>query len=279
VTLFENAWIPVLLAILLSTQVACDRHEPSKSHLARVGDTYLTRENIVANGDSAVLFSDAQLRDYITRWVNNELLYQEARRLGFENSQSVQRQTLEARKRLTIEALMEKEVFRESVEFSDDSIHSYFSNHPEDFFLRDDVIKLQFVAFQTREAANAFRSKVQSGTSWRSALEEMAIDPAFSSTVAAVVEERYYTQHTLYPPELWRVANNLALRELSFPVKVQDAFFIIQPVSIYRQGTTPELDLVRDEIRQRLLIEERRRRYGEFLNRLRGRYDVEVVLP
>lgn len=271
---------PFLWGLTLGLLISgCEKRETKKEYLARVGDSYLTKEEMTAVEDSTLLSSDARIRDYAARWINNELLYQEARRRGIENSETVQRHATEARKQLTIQAFLQKELYQDTLHIPEDSIRTYFESHPEEFLMREDVVKVNLIAFTSREKANAIRAKIVSGTRWESAVQTVVNDTSSQSFLISRVDGKYYTQGTLYPPELWRVATNLAPREISFPVRTQEGFFLIQLLAIFRQGAHAQLDMVRDEIHQRLIIEQRRQRYAELLARLRSQHEVEVVVP
>lgn len=265
-----------LAAVVLSS---CGKLEQKKEYLARVGDAYLTKEQVAVEGDSGTTSSKARLREYVGQWINNELLYQEAKRRGVETSESFQKLLTDARKRLSVEVMLEKEVYHDSVEISEDSIRAYFESHPNDFLLTDDVIQLSIAAFTTRELANSFRTKVTSGVPWESALESMMNDSASQKSILMNAGEKYYSQHTLYPAELWRVANNLAPKELSFPIRTQTGYFILRLSSLHQRGSRADIAMVYDEIRQRLTIERRRARYNEILSNLRSKHEVEITIP
>ena len=273
------AGIPFAAVLIAFSLSSCERTDQKSDYLARVNDAYLTADQIIADGDSSVLASPAALRDYVSRWVNNELLYMEARRQGIENSEAVQRQLLQARKRLSVAELLESQVYGDTARIKEDSIKAYFALHADEFVTREGVLKLRLVTFSSRETANAFRAKIMSGTSWESAIGELRTETDSSGPMLAHADGRYYTQHTLYPPEIWRVASDLAPTEVSFPVKTQGGFFVIQSLAVLRPGARAELDMVRDEIRQRLIMERRRLRYADLLARLHSKYEIEVTLP
>lgn len=269
--------IPSALVLAVACLSSCERSDQKSDYLARVNDSYLTSDQIIADGDSSLLSSPTALRDYVSRWVNNELLYIEARRQGIENSEALQQHLLQARKRLSVVQLLESQVYGDTASIDEDSIKAYFALHAEDFIIREGVLKLRLVALASREAANAFRARLMGGASWEYAVGQLQHDSA-----GQIVEEsagKYFTQHTLFPPEIWRVAANLAPTEISFPVKTQGGYFVIQCLAVLRQGSQSELDMVRDEIRQRLIIEQRRLRYTDLLARLHSKYEVEVILP
>jgi peptidyl-prolyl cis-trans isomerase C len=271
----------VLLVYLIITlpQQGCEQQQSKRKYLARVDDVYLTQQTLEALADSTILSSPALTRNFVNRWVDNELLYQEARREGMENTDQFKQQLAEVRKQLAVEALLNKEVYTDTSEVHDDSIRAYFAQYHGDFLLQQDVVKINIIAFTVREKANAFRWKVTGGQSWESVLQAALEDSANASSIVTHVEDHYYTQQTLVPPELWRVAINLGRGEISFPVRVENTYAVVQTLASLKRGAPAELGFVQDEIQQRLLIERRRRQYDALLNRLQSQSQVEITIP
>jgi parvulin-like peptidyl-prolyl isomerase len=82
----------------------------------------------------------------------------------------------------------------------------------------------------------------------------------------------------LYPAELWKLAKNLARDEVSFVVKTDAGYYVLVAHSMKKQGDLPELEYVQKEIRDRILIEQRRTRYNKLLAELKSKHSVEIRL-
>ena len=76
---------------------ACQR-ERSDSVIARVGGAELTIEEALAHIDSSRHPLPDQLRLYVARWVNDELLFQEAKKQGADKWPDPQRNLRDARR-------------------------------------------------------------------------------------------------------------------------------------------------------------------------------------
>lgn len=90
-------------------------------------------------------------------------------------------------------------------------------------------------------------------------------------------ERQYFTRGRTYPPELWKLASTMPKGDVSFVVKVDKSFYVLVANSLMRQGTIPEVGYVRNDVRDRLLIERRRERYERLIASLRSRANVDVV--
>jgi hypothetical protein len=134
------------------------------------------------------------------------------------------------------------------------------------------------IVFNGRAQASAFAATVSRDGSWNTAVQYALHDTTASTGVVSFTTNQYYTQHTLFPPELWKVAAELNVNEVTFPVKTSLGYYVLQALALQKKGTPADFDLVKDEVRQRLRLEERRMHYTDLLGTLRKQYNVEVFM-
>lgn len=265
--------VPLALLGTLLLSAGCSRGT-DETVLARVGDAVLTLEHargIVGTEDS----SEAWLRQFVSGWVEAELIHQEALHQGFERSDDVRRQIEDIDRQVIIQAFLEKEIYSDSTGISDAALREYFSRHAEEFPAREDIIQMNMIVLSSREQASIFAAAVAQGTFWNSALASIRADSIAAGNLSTGV---YFTQRTLYPVELWKVALQLAMKEASVPVKTLRGYVVLQPMSSIRRGNAVPYELALDEVRQRMLVERSRKKYYELLGTLRQRYNVQIVL-
>lgn len=263
-----------LLAAALVAVSSCSREGVHKPYVARVGDEELREDDIPSYKDSAV---SRESREFINEWIVNELLYQEAVRKGLADSDEIRRLMQETRKRLAVNALLERDVFTtDSSAVNEDAVAAFFNAHATSFALREDVLNASYVMFSDRDAANGFRTKVLRGTSWGDALAQVEQDSSARSHVLGAATRQYFTQDKLYPDELWKLARSLGREEVSFVVKSNAGYYVLKMHGIKRQGEIPDLAYVHDEVRDRLLIEQRRLKYEKLVGDLRNRFPVDI---
>lgn len=256
------------------------RHSPAGGTVvARVGNEVLTMEQAKASVDTTKDLFELHLAKYVTTWVTNELLYQEAQRRGVERTELFQRNLAEAERQLAIQHLLGQELSADTAALTEDAMQTYFRQHSAEFSVREDMIKLNLIAFSTRDYASSFASAISRGATWEETLAEFLGDTTVTSAIVSVASNKYYSQRTLYPPELWKVALMLTADEISFPVKTAAGYFILESLATVQQGKEGQFELVRDEVQERMLIERRRKHYDDLLGNLRKQYSVEVMLP
>lgn len=260
-----------LAAVLLAS---CGKSHTDEGTLARVGSEKLTMENAQRDIDTSQGPVNRQLPKYIGAWVNDELLYQEAQRKGIEKSDQFRKRMEGLQRQLAVQALLQQTVYSDTEGLDDAAVKAYFDAHASEFFVRENMMKLNIIGFTSRDLASEFAAGMAQDNSWQDAVQRAKNTDA--SSIIAIPSNQYYAQRTLFPPELWKVAGTLNINEVSFPIKTNLGYFLIQLLGVIPQGKAGELDVVRDEVRGRMLIERRRQKYQEFLGSLRKRNDVEI---
>lgn len=256
----------------------CSRPLGKKAVVARVENSELTEAdlNVVRSSGGDPLMPP---REYINDWIVTELLFLEASRRGYADTEELQRQLEAVRKRLAVAALLEKEIYSgDSAAVTDEEVAERFRSSAQDFALHEDVVNASYATFNDRDVANTFRSAVLRGVPWHDAVWQMGNDTTDRSHLLRTAEHQYFTRSTLYPEELWKVARTLGEGEVSFVIKTAGGYSVLMLHGIKHQGEVPDLDYVRNDIRERLLIEERRRRYEQLVATLRAQHAVEVHL-
>lgn len=258
--------------------LGCGQPERGGTTVARIDNTALTLEEVRAQFDSAAGVSDAQMQQYIQRWMNDELLFAEARKRSLHQTPEIDIRVNDVRRRLAIQALLDEEIYNAATtRNAEQEVRAYFDAHQSEFLLARDAVLVSFVLMNSRDAATEFRNAVLRGNGWTRTLADV-LAGTNAARVLAVADSIYHTQATLAPQELWRVATNIKEGDPSFPVSTANGYYILIPWKIMRQGQVPELGFVRSEIEQRLTVERRRRKYEGLLANLRATHTVEVFV-
>jgi hypothetical protein len=255
----------------------CSRNH-DKGYVARVDQSVLTERELVAGNDSSGNARRQNL-EFVNNWIATELLYQEAVRRGLSDTDEIRRQLDATQKHLAINALLDRELFgKDSTLVTESTLLDLYNSDNNEFRLQEDVAQLSFVLFSDRDAANEFRSTILRGASWHDALLRVQRDSFVRPTLLQVVDRHYFTKATLYPEELWRLSRTLNKEEVSFVVATGAGFYVLIVHGLKHQGEMPDWDYIKDEVRERVLIEQRRKLYDSLLARLRAEHSVEIRL-
>jgi stress-induced morphogen len=261
-----------LFAVLLViTAICCSKNAPDKTPVARIDNQTLALEEIRAHLDTTREPSQAQIQQYIQRWLTEETLYREAIERGLDHTDEMNQKVEDVRRQLAINALLEKEVYsQQTSNFSTQDIRRYYDTHVKEFNAMQDIALVSFALFKNRDVATEFRNLVLKGTPWNSALNQE------TQSIVVRIDSSYQTQATLMPAELWRVASKSTSRELSFPISTDNGYYILVVWKFIKQGQTADVPLVEQEIRGRLTVERRRQIYGQLIQNLRAKHAIQV---
>ena len=259
------------LAVLTLMLVSC-KEKQKGTVIASVGTVELTREQAYEYIDTSNNHSEAALMAYIDSWINSELINQEAQRSHLDQSEEIYRRLDDTKKQLVNQMYLDRFINSDTSGIPEQALRGYYEQHQSEFLAHELMVKLRIAIFNSREQASVFATKVTKTSSWDATIADTGVTSALVSSPSA----QYYSQHTLYPPELWKIATTLSVKEISFPVRIPSGYAIVQPVDIARDGAPSPFELVRDEVHTRMLIEHRRNKYAELLGNLRKRYAVKV---
>ena len=259
------------IVLFVITAIGCSKNEPERTPVARIDNQTLALEEIRAHIDTTREPSQAQIQQYIQRWLTEESLYREAIDRGLDRTNEMNQKVDDVRRQLAINALLEKEVYsRQTSSFSTEDVRQYYDTHLKEFNVMHDMALVSFVLFKNRDAATEFRNLGLKGTPWNSAITQQA------QSVVLRVDSSYRTEATLLPAELWRVASKSTNRELSFPISTDHGYYILVVWKFIKQGQTAEVSFVEQEIRGRLTVERRRHLYDQLVQSLRAKHAIEV---
>lgn len=267
----------LFFALLLAT--GCQKPQQPRTPVARIDNLTLTLEEVRERFDTTQGPSQAQVHEYIQRWLTQELLYQEAVRRGLDRTADLERRLGDIRRQLAINALLEQEIYTaQSLQSSEEMITRYYEENKQDFILSQDVALMSYILFQDRDPANAFRSRIQRGASWDAAVAALSNDPLAMQAVLARVDSVYNTERTLLPGELWRAAITTPRQEPTFPLRTPEGYYVLVVWKFMRRGEAPDLSYVRDEIRSRLAVAERQQVMDRLLENLRSSHVVQILI-
>ncbi|HEY6950777.1 MAG TPA: peptidylprolyl isomerase [Bacteroidota bacterium] len=269
----------LLLACVLLSFAGCQRQTASNAALARFDNRTLTAEDIHARFDSTRGLTEAQLQQYVQRWLKDEILYREALANGLGNSKETNDRLADIRRQLVINEFLDKEIYNDrSAVSTPEDVQAYYEAHKREFVLRSDEALISYVIFSDRDAANRFRNIVLRGTPWQEALSKVLGNPQQSSKILTKGDSLYHTQASLLPAELWRVASSSTLREPSFPISTTEGYYVLIVWQYGKQGQPADIHFVDGEIRSRLAIERRSHLYDSLVENLRAKHSVEILM-
>lgn len=269
----------LVIAVMLMALVGsgCENPEPPPDYVARVGSSYLTKqdlqealENAPASRDSA----DAR-RQIVEQWVTNELLYQEAKRQGLREESEVKQLLQENERSVLISALVSSLYEQDTVRPSAAEVQSYYERHRQQLQLREPYLQVRHLATANADSAAQARSLLQraviaghADSTWSLLARRFAMDPARALDLAS----NYYPAQRLFNqlPPLRSKLRTMSEGQIATLVRTDSLTHVLQLVRRVPAGTVPPISWIEDKIRRRLVIQERKQRYARRVQRLRN---------
>jgi peptidyl-prolyl cis-trans isomerase C len=130
----------VFAALWLSS---CKSKEKTGTPLAKVGESTLTLEDVRRTfpQEYEQALPREQYLDFVKRWIDDEVIFQQALKAGLEQDSNVALRIEDMRRKLLIEEFMAREGEGESVEPDEAALTQYYEVHREEFRRKHAVFK------------------------------------------------------------------------------------------------------------------------------------------
>lgn len=267
----QRGWLGLGLILLAGCRGSAD-----EEILARVNDAVLTRSELerMLPGGLQGGMPGLEERDLVERWVESELLYQEARRQGLHQDPSLQTRVAEFER-----MLLENELLRRELEgwaqVSDEAVEEYYRTHQEEFIRTAEERRVSQIVIA--DSATAVRLAAQ-----------LKADPTQFAEIAAARsmdvsslddgDLGYFALEELNEP-MRRAATQLRKGQVSGPIHLPPfGYALLKVTDIQPAGSVRPLSAVRQQVRDHLLYEAEQQGRQTLLERLRAQADVTVRL-
>ncbi len=256
--------------------VGCRQEAPPPDYVARLGDRYLLRADLdeVLASQRFAQDSTEATQQIVQRWVENELLYQEAMRLGLRNDAEVARLLEENERSILIDAVLETLYNEFAANPSQDDIRAYYEQNRPQLQLREPFVRVRLFASADRattesaaRALAAMRNTAEGDSLWQ-VLGSEADDPLAAINLSA----SYYPESRLFlsEPYLREALQGLPVGRVTPVIEGDSLFHVLQMVDRVPAGTAPEPNWIEDELRTRLIIQNRKLMYARQVQRLKN---------
>ncbi|NOY76310.1 MAG: hypothetical protein GXO76_00435 [Calditrichaeota bacterium] len=270
-----SAWM--ILVIAASFWVGCsstNKQNKKDAVVARVGKSVLLASEINQEIPGALSKSIRldEKKNYVRRWINTEVLYQEARKRGYDHLPDIQRELQSVKKALLANKLLEKE-FPEKPVIPDSTIRGYYLRHKDSFVRNRNEIRLGIVLFQQKKGAKAFVNLLRSGKSFGQAMKV-----TFPKKEQSQAWDTGYIPKTDIPSALSGVVKRTKIKGIVGPLKTADGYYVFQVLDRQKSGSYRSFEEVRAKIVALLQEEKIREIYHQYINSLKNQQNIVMNL-
>ena len=272
---------PVILAsiMVVATFLAgCTQPAEEADYVARVGSRTLTRADVERSlADQPFLVDSTEAAgQIIERWVSNELLYQDALDRGLQNEEATRRLLAENERSVLISALVNR-LYEEELTVPDEAaLRAYYDSHQDQLVLREPYVRVRILQVATATQAASARdslAQIPADATGRAAFDSLAARASLNPEESIELADAYYPSDRLFAwiPGMTAALESADAGDILPILEAEAGFFIVQLIERIPVGAVPELAMIRDQIEERVRIEERKQLFARHVQRLRTR--------
>jgi hypothetical protein len=250
---------------------ACSKEQKKDDFVARVNDSYLTREDFASLADTANLNS-AQKEQVIKNWIYQEVLFQAADKEGITNREDYLNIVNKSSNELAAAMLIDDYVSKEKINYSDEDLIKYYESNKNYFRLNTDAYLINKVSFNNEDNAIKFRS-LALDSEWKKAVSAFVNDSSLIiNTVSDLVEES-----NLYPVQLSRIIKDFYPEEISIVITNKPGYYsIVQLLNKLGKESVPPFELIKAKVEKRFIAKKKKALVEEYLKNLYSQNEIEI---
>ena len=250
---------------------ACSKEQKKDDFVARVNESYLTREDFASLADTANLNS-AQKEQLIKNWIYQEVLFQAADKEGITTREDYLNIVNKSSNELAAAMLIDDYVSKEKINYSDEDLIDYYESNKNYFRLNTDAYLINKVTFNNEDNAIKFRS-LALDSEWKKAVSAFVNDSSLIiNTESDLVEES-----NIYPVQLSRIIKDFYPGEISVVITNKPGYYsIVQLLNKLGKESVPPFEIIKTKVEKRFLAEKKKELVEEYLKNLYSQNEIEI---
>lgn len=258
-----------LLGVFISR---CEKPVGSQNVVATVGKETLTLEELMEEIPPQIRsnITPIEVREYVLRWINSQVLYHEALERKLDEGESFQKEFEKLRRELLINKLVEQG-FNEKVTVTDEEIAGFYDANKERHRLQEDIVHAYHVLLPTRKEASRVSKRLKAGETFVAVFRDVTHD----STNGGEWDLGYFSKDEI-APEISNVVFKLRKGATSAPIKSAFGYHVVQVIDKQKKGDVKNFELVKEEIRLKLEAKKKQDKYQRFLLQMKSKHPYET---
>lgn len=257
-----------IICLTLTTIVFTSCQTKSGAVIARVGNAKLTKPELDAQLPEEITVTQENLPMLLDKWINSELLYQEAERQGMAKDEKIKIQAEQLAKEYIVNAFLKEEAAKVKVPSSD--LLAYFNQHKDDFMSE---VKIRRIVLGSPELAQTTLDELKSGADFVKLAKARSIEQVQEQDKGAT--SRYFSRG-IAEPALEEAIFALKPGEISNILETSEGYQIIQLVDKRKVKKDISFAEVADYIQSALSMQQSRAHIDSIINdlRIKGKFQT-----
>lgn len=214
--------------------------------------------------------SKIQLQNYVQRWSEKELIYQQALAEGFDQSAAIQKKIESLSKDFIVAAYLQEKIDSE-LSVSEREIQLYYNDNASEFIREHAFYNVQLMLLASAAQAYGIREKLAAGEEFEILAKENSLDASKENG-----GNMGWVMASALPDQVARRLSSLPLNSVSTPINTSLGYYLILVRGVRKKGEVQELDEVRDIIEWRVKARNREDSYRELVTRLNEEDQVDI---
>jgi parvulin-like peptidyl-prolyl isomerase len=259
-------------AILITAAVFGCRQKADESQVvARVNQAVLTRQDFQeAMPQGLAGISEPGKEELLRQWINGELFYQEARRLGLHRDPKVAKQIKDIERDFLANQLMMREVYEKNA-VGEAEARAYFEQHQEEY---QSELRLSQILVPGKEEADQVRGKLAQGADFAKLAREVSRD-SLTKIRGGDLPAYLRRGSGYFPLDFEEAVFSLKPGGVSQPIRHRDGYLIIKVTERRPTLEKVKFDDVQEALISVLNMDRKKKAYEQLVERLRSGAKVE----
>jgi hypothetical protein len=250
---------------------ACSKEEKKDDFVARVNESYLTREDFASLADTTNLNS-AQKEQLIKNWIYQEILFQAADKEGIIKREDYLSIINKSSDELAAAMLISDFLSNEEITYSDDDLINFYESEKKYFRLSAESYLLNKVTFNSEDKAIKFRV-LALDSDWEKAVSVFISD----SSMVKNIESNLIEENNIYPVQLSRIIKDFYPEEISIVIAEKPKYYsVVQLLSKYGKQSVPPFEILKSKVENRFVAEKKKLLVEEYLKDLYSQNEIEI---
>jgi peptidyl-prolyl cis-trans isomerase C len=253
----------MLFSVIISICVlSCSREAKDESPvIAQVGSKELTLnelENYLPT-DSTLELSQVQIEQFVQRWIESELVYQEALSQDFDKDPEIQKELYRVQKDLIVSTFLEQ-LLKGQQAVTEQEIEEYYEQKSEDFIRTLDFYHLNLIVLESLREANRVRNEIDKGLEFARAAQQYSMDASKQKG-----GDLGWVAFQELPESIAKALPSLKEGVLSRPIKGEIGYSLVLLIGIRKKGEIQTLEEARPLIVWNLKQRKRENAYRKLI--------------
>jgi len=261
----------ITFLVIFSIFLGCQK-KPEGKIIVKVNQVALTEEQIEEflppEYKSSVTLE--QKKSFVQKWIENELLYQEARKRKIDQKKELQNRIHTTIKDLVVMELLDKE-FGENISATEEEARNFYLQNKDNFKRGEEEVRASHIFLKSKTQADSVYQELKKGADFAKLAQQESED---SLTNRQGGDLGFFSRSEI-APFIAEVAFKLKNGEVSAPIKSDYGYHILKVRDKQEKGTLRDFNLVKDQILNYLTNQKRDRKVRELVEQLKAKAKIE----